>query len=181
MKTDIQGINQTLTNNYVQKDGNKVLSTNDYTNAEKTKLGNIAENAQVNVIESIKVNNSTLTVTGKAVNIDLSSYAKDADKVNKTTTINDQPLSNNITLDAQDIKTLNAIGTDNAGSTVEQVLTTLNTKIGSVTTTANSAVQEVYGSNAISVTNKNTVSVKVKTNSAIQVTTDGLDLVWETL
>lgn len=180
LKTDIQGINQNLTN-YVQKDGNKVLSTNDYTTAEKTKLGNIAENAQVNVIESVKVNNAELTVTGKSINIDLSSYAKDADKVNKTTTINDQPLTNNITLDAQDIKTIATIGSDNAGSTVEQVLTTLNTKIGSVATTANNAVQEVYGSNAISVTNKNTVSVKVKTNSAIQVTTEGLDLVWETV
>ena len=164
---------------YVAKDGNKVLSTNDYTNDEKTKLGNIALYAQVNVIEEVKVDNKALTVTGKSVNIDLSSYAKDADKVDKTTTVNDQPLSGNVTIDAQDIKTLTTIGTDNAGATVETVLTTLNTKIGSVSTIASSALQEVSGSTTITVTNKNTVSVKVKANSAIKATADGLDLEWE--
>ena len=34
----------------------KGLSTNDYTNAEKSKLSDIASGAQVNVIESVKVN-----------------------------------------------------------------------------------------------------------------------------
>ena len=36
---------------FVLKDGSKVLSTNDYTTAEKQKLGGIATGAQVNVIE----------------------------------------------------------------------------------------------------------------------------------
>lgn len=36
---------QDLLNNYVQKDGSKVLSTNDYTTAEKNKLAGIAANA----------------------------------------------------------------------------------------------------------------------------------------
>ena len=35
----------------------------------------IGTTAQVNVIESVKVNNTALTITNKAVNIDLSSYA----------------------------------------------------------------------------------------------------------
>jgi hypothetical protein len=161
---------------YVAKDGNKVLSTNDYTNDEKTKLGNIAAGAQVNVIEEIKLNNKALTPSNKSVNIDLGEYAKDADKVDKTTTINDQPLSTNVVLDAQDIKTVTTIGADNAGATVETVLTSLNTKIGTVSTVANSALQEVFGSSTIAVTNKNTVSVKVKSNSAIKATADGLDL-----
>ena len=47
----------------------KGLSTNDYTTAEKTKLSGIAANAQVNVIESVKVNGTTLEVTDKAVNV----------------------------------------------------------------------------------------------------------------
>ena len=161
---------------YVAKDGNKVLSTNDYTNDEKTKLGNIAAGAQVNVIEEIKLNNKALTPSNKSVNIDLGEYAKDADKVDKTTTINGQPLSTNVVLDAQDIKTVTTIGADNAGATVETVLTSLNTKIGTVSTVANSALQEVFGSSTIAVTNKNTVSVKVKSNSAIKATADGLDL-----
>lgn len=40
--------------------------------AEKTKLSNIAANAQVNVIETVKVNGTALTPSSKAVNIDLS-------------------------------------------------------------------------------------------------------------
>lgn len=47
----------------------KGLSTNDYTTAEKTKLTGIAAGAQVNIIESIKVNGTAQTVTDKAINI----------------------------------------------------------------------------------------------------------------
>lgn len=53
----------------VDKVTGKGLSTNDYTTAEKTKLSGIAANAQVNVIESVKVNGTTLEVTDKAVNV----------------------------------------------------------------------------------------------------------------
>lgn len=66
-------------NSYVQKESGKGLSSNDYTSAEKTKLAGIASSAQVNVIESVKVNGSALAVANKAVDIDLSSYAKDMD------------------------------------------------------------------------------------------------------
>lgn len=65
----------------VDKVDGKGLSTNDYTTTEKEKLAGIAEGAQVNVIEAVKVNGSALTVTEKAVNIDLSEYAKTADLV----------------------------------------------------------------------------------------------------
>lgn len=58
--------------NKVDKEAGKVLSSNDYTDAEKTKLSGIAANAQVNVIESVKVNGTALTPSSKAVNIDLS-------------------------------------------------------------------------------------------------------------
>lgn len=58
---------------YVQKDGAKVLSTNDFTNAYKTKLEGIEADADVNIIESVKVDGTALTVdANKAVNIDLS-------------------------------------------------------------------------------------------------------------
>lgn len=52
-------------NKYVEKNGTDRLMTA----AEGTKLEGIAEGAQVNVIESIKVNNVAQTATGKAVNI----------------------------------------------------------------------------------------------------------------
>lgn len=50
--------------------GGKVLSTNDYTTAEKNKLAGIASGAQVNAITTVKVNGTALTPdTSKAVNV----------------------------------------------------------------------------------------------------------------
>lgn len=48
---------------------------------DKSKLDGIATGAQVNVLESVKVNGTALSVTGKSVNIDLSPYAKSADTI----------------------------------------------------------------------------------------------------
>lgn len=64
----------------------KGLSTEDFTTAEKTKLGAIAENAQVNVLEGVQVkkrdgSTSDLAVSGKKVVVDLSEYALKSDAV----------------------------------------------------------------------------------------------------
>lgn len=53
----------------VDKVTGKGLSTNDYTTEEKTKLAGIEAGAEVNVIETVKVNGTPLTVTGKAVDV----------------------------------------------------------------------------------------------------------------
>lgn len=53
----------------VDAESGKVLSTNDYTSAEKTKLLGVEDFSQVNVIETVKVNNTALTPSSKAVNI----------------------------------------------------------------------------------------------------------------
>lgn len=53
----------------VDKVSGKGLSTNDYTTTEKNKLSGIDTGAQVNVIETIKVNGTAQTVTSKGVNI----------------------------------------------------------------------------------------------------------------
>lgn len=58
-----------LLNGKVNVVSGKGLSTNDFTNALKTKLDGIETNAQVNKIETIKVNNVTQTITNKSVNI----------------------------------------------------------------------------------------------------------------
>lgn len=68
-----------LTANKVDKAAGKQLSTNDYTTDEKNKLAAIAAGAQVNVIESVKVDGVAQTVTNKAINIDLSAFAKKTD------------------------------------------------------------------------------------------------------
>ena len=64
----------------VDKVAGKQLSTEDYTTAEKTKLAGIEAEAQVNKIESVKVDGTALAITGKAVDIDLTG------KVDKVTT-----------------------------------------------------------------------------------------------
>ena len=50
-----------------------------FSNEEKVKLAGIEAGAQVNKLESVKVNGTALDITEKAVNIDLSDYAKIAD------------------------------------------------------------------------------------------------------
>lgn len=53
----------------VDKESGKVLSSNDYTDDEKSKLGNVAAGAQVNKIESIKVNGVVQDIKTKEVDI----------------------------------------------------------------------------------------------------------------
>ena len=61
----------------VDKDGNKVLSTNDFTNEDKTKLDNIESGAEANIIEKIKVNGTEQEITDKTVDIQVpDSYEK---------------------------------------------------------------------------------------------------------
>ena len=63
--------------NLVQ-DAAYVHTDNNYTTAEKNKLSDIAAGAEVNVIETVKVDDIPLTVTDKTVNIDLSGKADKA-------------------------------------------------------------------------------------------------------
>lgn len=64
-------------NDKVDKETGKGLSTNDYTTAEKNKLNDVASGAQVNVIETVKVNNTALTPSSKAVNITVPTKTSD--------------------------------------------------------------------------------------------------------
>lgn len=85
-KIKVNGTEQTITNKAVDikvptktsdltnnsnfaVDANYVHTDNNYTTDEKNKLSGIAEGAQVNKIESIKVNGVAQTITNKAVNI----------------------------------------------------------------------------------------------------------------
>ena len=85
-KIKVNGTEQTITNKAVDitvptktsdltndsnfaVDANYVHTDNNYTTAEKNKLSGIAAGAQVNKIESIKVNGTAQTVTSKAVDI----------------------------------------------------------------------------------------------------------------
>lgn len=59
----------TLKTGKVDKVEGKGLSTNDFDNTAKGKLDGIAAGAQVNVLESVKVNNTPLDISEKGVNI----------------------------------------------------------------------------------------------------------------
>ena len=61
----------------VDKVTGKGLSENDYTTTEKNKLSGIATGAQVNVIETVKVNGTALTPSSKAVDVTVPTKVSD--------------------------------------------------------------------------------------------------------
>ena len=74
-KIKVNGTEQTITTSDLTNDSNfavdasYVHTDNNYTTAEKNKLSGVASGAQVNKIESIKVNGTAQTITSKAVDI----------------------------------------------------------------------------------------------------------------
>lgn len=75
---------QTNIDGKVDKAEGKGLSANDYTDDEKAKLAGVADGAQVNVIEAVKVNGVALAIDGKAVDVTVPTGAlADKDKVAK--------------------------------------------------------------------------------------------------
>lgn len=88
----------------VDKVEGKGLSTNDYTTDEKTKLEGIAPDAQVNVIEIVKVNGVALTPTDKAVDVTVPTGAlASKDQVTETDLANALATKINGKLDASEV------------------------------------------------------------------------------
>lgn len=68
---DLTYITQQYKNYFQAKESGKGLSTNDYTTTEKNKLAGIDASADVNVIETVKLNGTALTPdANKAVNVE---------------------------------------------------------------------------------------------------------------
>lgn len=59
------------------KETGKGLSSNDYTSDDKAKLANVEVGAQVNVLEGIQKNGTTVTITNKIANIDIPTATSD--------------------------------------------------------------------------------------------------------
>lgn len=96
----------------------KVLSTNDYTTAEKNKLAGIASGAQANTITTVKVNGTELTPdTNKAVNV--------------TTPTKTSQLTNDSGF--QNATQVNATITGKGYQTQAQVQSLINSAVGKVT------------------------------------------------
>lgn len=88
----------------VDKVEGKGLSTNDYTTEEKTKLEGITSGAQVNVIETVKVNGVTLTPVDKAVDVTVPTGAlASKDKVAETDLVDALATKINGKLDASEV------------------------------------------------------------------------------
>ncbi len=88
-----------------------------FKNEEKVKLAGIAAGAQVNKIESVKVNGTALDIDeSKAVNIDLSAYAKTTDMNKKVASVTAEDGSITVGGTATDptVKVAIAAGDDNA-------------------------------------------------------------------
>lgn len=69
-QSKVTGLDTALAGKVDVEEG-KGLSSNDYTDDEKTKLGGIEANAQINVLEVVKVNGTALPIVEKAVDIPL--------------------------------------------------------------------------------------------------------------
>lgn len=78
-------------NGKVDKVTGKGLSTNDYTTTEKNKLSGIASGAQVNVIETVKVNGTALSPTSKAVDVTVPTKTSDITNDSGFITASDVP------------------------------------------------------------------------------------------
>jgi len=127
-KTEVDG----LLGNKVDKVEGKGLSEADFTSTEKTKLAGIAEGAQVNVIESVKVNGTAQTVTAKAVDITVPTKTSD------------------LTNDSNFVSDANYVHTDNNYTTTEK------TKLSGIAEGAQvNVIEEVQlNGEALQVTNK---------------------------
>lgn len=109
--------------NKVDKDGNKVLSTNDYTTTEKNKLANIESGANRTVVIDNLSNISVAPVQSKvlaaafdATNTSVSNLSSrvtnlESNKVDKSTKINGKNLTEDITLTKSDVDLSNVDNT----------------------------------------------------------------------
>lgn len=104
-----KAVNIDLTN-YVTKDGNKVLSDENYTTEEKEKLAGIKEGAEVNYVKSVGDNlnvdeNGKLTVTIPEVEVPFQSVAEN----DKALTLNDGVLSSTLTYTRESVEGVDSL------------------------------------------------------------------------
>ena len=95
---------------YQAQETGKGLSTNDYTDAEKTKLTGIETGAEVNVIESVVVNGTTATISNKTASVTISAGSIDTISVNGTNVPADQNKNVDITVPTNTNQLTNGAG-----------------------------------------------------------------------
>lgn len=127
-------------------DANYVHTDNNYTATEKSKLAGIAEGAQVNIIESVKVNGTALTVTSKAVDVSVPTATSDLTNDSGFITSADVPEGATASTSAPLMDGTAAVGTSTAFARGDHVhpsdtskvdVSTFNTAMAQATTALN--------------------------------------------
>lgn len=185
-------LNVDLTN-YIVKDGNKVLSTNDFTDEYKSKLEKVNENAQENYIKSVEGDNINVDENGK-LTLNLSDYTKRdevnnylATKLDKSTKINNVSfVDGSIFIDAGDITLNSSISRDNEivydnSLSIQSVLSDLSRRIDILDPSIGDiqGITSIIPGNGVNVSitgNTATLSIKLseEENNALEIKNDGL-------
>lgn len=116
----------------VDKETGKGLSSNDYTSSEKTKLANIASGAQVNTLEGVQVNGTTVTPTNKIVNIAVPTATSDITNDSGFITIDDVPEGAAASTTTPKMNGTAAVGTETAFARGDHVHPSDTTKVDKV-------------------------------------------------
>ena len=159
---------KTLVGTKVDKVEGKGLSTNDYTSAEKTKLGGIATGAQVNVIENVVVNGTSATITNKTATITMETGAIDQIKVNGVA----QPIEDKAVDIAVPTKTSDLTNDSNFAVDASYIHTdnnftnTLKTKLDGITAGAEpNVIATIKVNNTAQTVTDKIVNISVPTNT----------------
>lgn len=159
---------KTLVGTKVDKVEGKGLSTNDYTSAEKTKLGGIATGAQVNVIENVVVNGTSATIANKTATITMETGAIDQIKVNGVA----QPIEDKAVDIAVPTKTSNLTNDSNFAVDASYIHTdnnftnTLKTKLDGITAGAEpNVIATIKVNNTAQTVTDKAVNITVPTNT----------------
>ena len=159
---------KTLVGTKVDKVEGKGLSTNDYTSAEKTKLGGIATGAQVNVIENVVVNGTSATIANKTATITMETGAIDQIKVNGVA----QPIEDKAVDIAVPTKTSDLTNDSNFAVDASYIHTdnnftnTLKTKLDGITAGAEpNVIATIKVNNTAQTVTDKTVNITVPTNT----------------
>lgn len=113
----------------VDKETGKGLSSNDYTSDEKTKLANVASGAQVNVLEGIQKNGTTVNITNKIANITVPTKTSDITNDSGFITTADIPEGAAATTTVPKMDGTAAVGTEKAFARGDHVHPSDSTKV----------------------------------------------------
>lgn len=110
----------------VDKIEGKQLSTEDYTTAEKTKLAGIAEGAEANVIEGVKVNGVEATITDKIAEVTINVPTKVSELTNDSKFQTESEVASTVATAVNGLATENFVKEQIANINKKEVVTSVD-------------------------------------------------------